>query len=38
MLTAIEAPFYDIGVLSDRGMFPGLDAIGYSSNSFVVQI
>jgi hypothetical protein len=27
MLTAIEAPLYDIGVLSDRGMLPGLDAI-----------
>ena len=27
MLTAIEAPFYDIGVLSHRGMLPGLDSI-----------
>ena len=27
MLTAIEAPLYDIGVLSDRGMLPGLDDI-----------
>ena len=27
MLTAIEAPLYDIGVLSDRGMLPGLDGI-----------
>jgi RepB DNA-primase from phage plasmid len=27
MLTAIEAPLYDVGVLSDRGMLPGLDAI-----------
>jgi hypothetical protein len=27
MLTAVEAPLYDIGVLSDRGMLPGLDAI-----------
>ena len=27
MLTAIEAPFYDVGVLSDRGMLPGLDRI-----------
>jgi hypothetical protein len=26
MLTAIEAPLYDIGVLSDRGL-PGLDGI-----------
>ena len=27
MLTAVEAPLYDIGVLSDRGMLPGLDGI-----------
>lgn len=27
ILTAIEAPLYDIGVLSDRGMLPGLDSI-----------
>src|ERR1700674_4227698 len=27
MLTAIEAPLYDIGVLSDRGMLSGLDGI-----------
>ena len=27
MLTAIEAPFYDVGVLSDRGMLPCLDCI-----------
>lgn len=27
MLRAIEAPLYDIGVLSDRGMLPGLDGI-----------
>jgi hypothetical protein len=27
MLRAVEAPLYDIGVLSDRGMLPGLDAI-----------
>jgi RepB DNA-primase from phage plasmid len=27
MLTAIEAPLYDIGVLSDRGMLPGLDSV-----------
>jgi hypothetical protein len=27
MLSAIEAPLYDVGVLSDRGMLPGLDAI-----------
>jgi hypothetical protein len=27
MLAAIEAPFYDIGVFSERGMLPGLDGI-----------
>src|SRR5271168_4561512 len=27
MLTAIEAPLYDLGVLSNRGMLPGLDGI-----------
>jgi hypothetical protein len=27
MLTAVEAPFHDIGVLSDRGMLPGLERI-----------
>src|SRR5713226_6880114 len=27
MLTAIEAPLYDVGVLSARGMLPGLDSI-----------
>ena len=27
MLAAIEAPLYDIGVLSKRGMLPGLDGI-----------
>ncbi len=27
MLSAIEAPLYDVGVLSHRGMLPGLDAI-----------
>ncbi len=27
MLSAIEAPLYDVGVLSDKGMLPGLDAI-----------
>ncbi len=27
MLSAIEAPLYDVGVLSDRGMLPGLDSI-----------
>ena len=31
MLTAIEAPLYDIGVLSSRGMLPGLDAIPSSA-------
>jgi hypothetical protein len=27
MLPAIEAPIYDVGVLSDRGMLPGLNGI-----------
>jgi hypothetical protein len=27
MLTAIEAPLYDVRVLGDRGMLPGLDGI-----------
>jgi len=27
MLAAVEAPLYDIGVLTDRGMLPGLDGI-----------
>ena len=27
LLTAIEAPLYDVGVLSKRGMLPGLDGI-----------
>jgi hypothetical protein len=27
MLTAIEAPLYDVGVLGNRGMLPGLDGI-----------
>jgi hypothetical protein len=27
VLTAIDAPLYDIGVLSNRGMLPGLDGI-----------
>src|SRR5260370_18665570 len=27
LLTAIEAPLYPVGVLSDRGMLPGLDGI-----------
>src|SRR5258707_2176010 len=27
LLMAIEAPLYDVGVLSDRGMLPGLDGI-----------
>src|SRR6202453_544496 len=27
MLAAIDAPLYDVGVLSDRGMLPGLDGI-----------
>ena len=31
MLLAIEAPLYDVGVLSDRGMLPGLDGIPASA-------
>src|ERR1700710_1033154 len=31
MLKAIEAPLYDVGVLSDRGMLPGLDGIAGSA-------
>jgi hypothetical protein len=31
MMKAIEAPLYDIGVLSGRGMFPGLDGIPAST-------
>ncbi len=31
MLSAIEAPLYDVGVLSSRGMLPGLDAIPASA-------
>ena len=31
MLAAIEAPLYDVGVLSSRGMQPGLDAIPASA-------
>ena len=27
MLTAIEAPLYDVGVLRDRGMLPGLNGM-----------
>jgi hypothetical protein len=27
MLTALKATLHDIGVLSDRGMLPGLDSI-----------
>src|SRR5258707_8972520 len=27
LLTAIEAPLYDVGALSERGMLPGLDGI-----------
>ena len=30
MLAAIEAPLYDAGVLSSRGMLPGLDALSAS--------
>jgi hypothetical protein len=41
MLTAIEAPLYDIGVLSDRGMLPGIDGIPAASGTrpaFAAQI
>ncbi len=31
MLGAMEAPLYDVGVLSDRGMLPGLDGIPAST-------
>ena len=31
MLIALEAPLYDVGVLSDRGMLPGLDRIEASA-------
>ncbi len=31
MLGAIEAPLYDVGVLSNRGMLPGLDGIPASA-------
>ncbi len=31
MLQAIEAPLYDVGVLSERGMLPGLDGIPASA-------
>lgn len=31
MLAAIEAPLYDVGVLSSRGMLPGLDQIPASA-------
>ncbi len=31
MLGAIKAPLYDVGVLSDRGMLPGLDGIPASA-------
>jgi hypothetical protein len=27
MLKAIKSPLYDVGVLRDRGMLPGLDGI-----------
>jgi hypothetical protein len=27
MLTAIQAPLYDVGVLSERGMLPGLNGM-----------
>ncbi len=31
MLGAVEAPLYDVGVLGDRGMLPGLDGIPASA-------
>ncbi len=31
MLASMEAPLYDVGVLSDRGMLPGLDGIPASA-------
>jgi hypothetical protein len=31
LLTAFEAPLYDVGVLSDRGMLPGLDSISVAA-------
>jgi hypothetical protein len=31
MLTAIDAPLYDVGVLSERGMLPRLDSISASA-------
>ena len=31
MLKAMEAPLYDVGVLSSRGMLPGLDALSASA-------
>src|SRR5580698_3795312 len=36
MLAAIEAPLYDVGVLSDRGMLPGLD--GISANTVLAKL
>src|SRR5258708_35422167 len=32
MLTAIEAPLYDVGVLSERGMLPRLDGISAAAD------
>ena len=31
MLAAVEAPLYDVGVLSTQGMLPGLDALPASA-------
>jgi hypothetical protein len=33
MLTAIEAPLYDVGVLRDRGMLPGLNGMSAPDGS-----
>ena len=41
LLTAIEAPLYDVGVLSERGMLPGLDGIsagGSPRKAFSAQV
>jgi hypothetical protein len=36
MLAAIEAPLYDVGVLSDRGMLPGLG--GFSVEAVLAKL
>ena len=37
MLKAIEAPLYDIGVLSERGMLPGLNGMLAAAVPFSAQ-